>query len=1415
MDTSTEKMNRLMQDISLIDNLKVSDIDEAINARKDILMTLPEGSDEYLDNLGMIGDLHVARFKQLPQSRIDLNEAIDLWREFCRICPHDPDRRLLALDKFSGLLQQRDCHPDNLMDGFIFQSAIFPTGKMASSIDLDEAIIMQREALKICPSDHKMHTSILVKLGSLLLAQTNDLLQLRESIRLLNSVNEHHNWTVKGIHRYILLNNLASGLTSLVGACARESVKNETEQLVKIHWELAEDYAGEMGPAISFWDETARWLQRLCEPPLRCLDQAPKLVEVADILLSLDSNNEATKRLVIMSKIAMEYYNGTAHKVVTTPSEPDHQSYLNHFKQFVNDENIATLDENINPIYNEYIADKNEMLLQVYKNLAYLCSKTQIKNRKDTYILAALNLASLFQFQQLQLIDSKFFDAALDYQLYVKQYINPNHEFYNSLQMSLNASLSKKYSMSNDLKDYELLTRAGFEMEIVRPSIGPSMLNNPWEATLEPYGHNVASEEETSLSLIEYASTKVSSTRTSESLYYLAERLLIHSNNFHHQDTKYLKEATLLVDEIETLNSKKLGGLVNYTSIGLSWFRYTGNLSYLDSALARQKTNRASYVKALHERFLYTSNMSDLEKAITLASKNSQHKQKSAFLGMCLNTRYYMTGNLQDLQASLTNAETDIDEAESYLYHYERFEHAEDLDKAFEIGSLGEKEELLETDEIYDDNRRDILYCKALLARYSMTLNDGFLATALSTIGNTVSHSLCVMLPHVLHCHASILLTIKNSESINHALDIQKKAITHLSKSHIYYSSFLGLLGKILCEKYNFTNKREDLISSIEALKEAVKYENVSLSMHQLNLGIALQLYSEKIDLGKSVVNALEFFRDSATSPSTPLKIQYKAAISWAKAAENVNHQEALYAYEYLMDVLPQLASLGLDIKDRHVTVANLTNGVAGDAAAYAIVHGFIEKAVEFLEHGRSIFWQQVLQLHSPMNELKQLKPLLADQLLNLARDLNISSFRTKVDNVSERYKDYLAREGQKRHDLANQWNELVKEAQYIPGCESLFQPPLYSKLASAASNSIIILLSTTTENAHAIIMKDNTTPPQALQLPEMNRVYAQRLAELLQLTLRGGSREARDAKLVERAGKLLTPFNMALEEKRMYTLLSELWNKIVKPVIKFLKLMPSTSPRITWCCTDILSVLPIHAAGLYQITVKISLSDFAISSYTPTLSNLIFNEALTLIGSPEMLLAGLEESPGYSPLPNVYAELNVVETTLKKLPGSTVINLKGDKATGNNVLAKLSSAHLVHLACHGAASQNPLESSLILYDGQLKIEKLIRTPLINAKLAFLSACQTAKINTKEPDESIHIAAAMLNTGFKSVIGTMWSIDDNDAPLVAKSFYEHLITEDGEINLAGSASALHKAIQKFKAGGISPLRWAPFIHMGF
>ena len=166
------------------------------------------------------------------------------------------------------------------------------------------------------------------------------------------------------------------------------------------------------------------------------------------------------------------------------------------------------------------------------------------------------------------------------------------------------------------------------------------------------------------------------------------------------------------------------------------------------------------------------------------------------------------------------------------------------------------------------------------------------------------------------------------------------------------------------------------------------------------------------------------------------------------------------------------------------------------------------------------------------------------------------------------------------------------------------------------------------------------------------------------------------------------------------------------------------------WCPTGALIDLPLHAAGEYNSdgSSSVCVSDYVVSSYAPRLSTLlpVDNEEYSFVlHSPRTLAIGQAQAQGAAPLPGTVQELGLV----RQICGSNITSLEGEEANIAGVLAELRLTELVHFACHGEQSKLEFDSGLILYDGRLQISELIRQRVPNGRLAFLSACETAKGN--------------------------------------------------------------------------------------
>ena len=181
-------------------------------------------------------------------------------------------------------------------------------------------------------------------------------------------------------------------------------------------------------------------------------------------------------------------------------------------------------------------------------------------------------------------------------------------------------------------------------------------------------------------------------------------------------------------------------------------------------------------------------------------------------------------------------------------------------------------------------------------------------------------------------------------------------------------------------------------------------------------------------------------------------------------------------------------------------------------------------------------------------------------------------------------------------------------------------------------------------------------------------------------------------------------------------------------------------------------------------------LLDLFICSYTPSLSALIQSRSRDS-GSrssdrPSVLLIVQTDSS----LPTVGGEIQVVRAL-----DAEVTSLISEGATPAAVLDGFHHHQFVHFACHGILEAGkPFEAGFELYRGErLTLLEIVRSHLPTAEIAFLSACHTAEVTEGSiTDEGLHSSAAVQYCGFRSMVGTMWAMMDEDGQDLAENFYK-------------------------------------------
>ena len=204
-------------------------------------------------------------------------------------------------------------------------------------------------------------------------------------------------------------------------------------------------------------------------------------------------------------------------------------------------------------------------------------------------------------------------------------------------------------------------------------------------------------------------------------------------------------------------------------------------------------------------------------------------------------------------------------------------------------------------------------------------------------------------------------------------------------------------------------------------------------------------------------------------------------------------------------------------------------------------------------------------------------------------------------------------------------------------------------------------------------------------------------------------------------------------------------------------------------------------------------------------------NEAL-LVGDP--CLKEVTYNTGeamYAQLPCAKKEVDMIGELLQTVP------LTGKDATKADVLKRMESVALIHIAAHGddyfgeiALAPNPERKSQIPEEEDyMLLLSDVHAVRLQARLVVLSCCHSGQGELKS-EGIVGIARAFLCAGARSVLVSLWAIDDEATLMFMKSFYQHLADRKS------ASTALHHAMRSLReTKKYSAIEyWAPFVLIG-
>ncbi|GAB1519472.1 hypothetical protein RhiTH_002540 [Rhizoctonia solani] len=646
---------------------------------------------------------------------------------------------------------------------------------------------------------------------------------------------------------------------------------------------------------------------------------------------------------------------------------------------------------------------------------------------------------------------------------------------------------------------------------------------------------------------------------------------------------------------------------------------------------------------------------------------------------------------------------------------------------------------------------------------------------------------------------------------LDKAIENHSQATSLTPNDHPELARRLGNLGSAHRDRFRSLEIFYDLEKSIEYHYRSLRLtpeNHPSLVDHLINLGMSLTEKYKHLNETSDLQDSLACFRRASESLVGAPRSKFTAALTWARHASTHNHPDCIRAYQTAIDLLPQVVWMGSTTTQRYHDL-QLTNDLAVEAASVAFSAANYNLALTWLEHARCIVWNQTLLLRTPFDELHSSYPSMAERLQKCTVELekiSVEPRRMALDPLSPDAADLEANAHQHRR-LAIERDALLSEIRKLPGFEDFLLPKNAVELTRAARNGPVAVINCSKRHSHALVIVPGRNDIIPIPLPAFTHENAELARAKIVVSLRDKGIRERGVKIRQEPG----------QEERFQEVLKMLWNDVVKPILDSLGYMNSAPmdniPHITWCPTGIASFLPFHAAGDYGHP-HARVFNYVVSSYTPTLTALLSASPRCLTSDSRILGIGQEATPGYQPLPGIVRELEYIKGHMQNVADYS--ELMNDKATRDTVLEAMEHHDWVHLACH--ANQDvgdPTKSGFLLHDGRLDLATITRRSFKNKGLAFLSACQTATGDERLPDEAVHLASGMIIAGYPSVVGTLWSVSDSDAPLVADQIYRHIV----KIKKVGSGEvgrALHSAVGALREGiGEKEfIRWVPYIHIG-
>lgn len=307
---------------------------------------------------------------------------------------------------------------------------------------------------------------------------------------------------------------------------------------------------------------------------------------------------------------------------------------------------------------------------------------------------------------------------------------------------------------------------------------------------------------------------------------------------------------------------------------------------------------------------------------------------------------------------------------------------------------------------------------------------------------------------------------------------------------------------------------------------------------------------------------ATEAYLESAENSISPPIHRLKAYVQYARLLADFSHLftlprlTSLEAYERVLDLISQCIWLGSTVLSRYTGQdLEVVSKAVSDAVAAAIAAGGCIKAIEWFDAGRSIIWSQVLQLFTPLEDLRRAHPALADELDRVSKALyrsgSASSSSTPLQFHNVRRP--LGLPLQNSHSLALEYTNLVQQTRKLEGFEDFLRPKTFAQLSLACTDGPVVIVHVHELHCDALVLhsagKVEHVPLRKLSYDDAKSLKTCLWTYLRSRGLMDRTGDSRDVEDVEEGREAGADDEEGADD--LCEILGDLWTAVVRPIMQ------------------------------------------------------------------------------------------------------------------------------------------------------------------------------------------------------------------------------------------------------------------------